>query len=232
MASKRLRKARELSNVELKYSLDEALEIMQKYTAANSAKFDESVDVAIRLGVDPKQGDQQVRGAVAMPNGLGKTIRVAVFAKPERVKDAKDAGADVYGSDDLVDIVKDGKMDFDICIATPDMMGVLSKLGKVLGPKGLMPNPKLGTVTDDIKGAVKSAKAGQVEYKVEKAGIVHAAIGKASFSAKALKENIVALYEAVLAAKPSGAKGNYVKDFYISSSMGLSIRLDLEKIVG
>lgn len=232
MASKRIRKARELSNPELKYSLDEALSVMEKYVASNKTKFDESLDVAIRLGVDPKQGDQQVRGAIEMPNGLGKTVRVAVFCKPERVKDAKSAGADVYGSDDFVEEVKNGKMDFDVCIATPDMMGALSKLGKVLGPKGLMPNPKLGTVTDDIVGAVKSAKAGKVEYKVEKAGIVHAAVGKLSFSSKALKENVLALYNAVLAAKPSGAKGNYVKDFYISSSMGVSIRLDLEKIVG
>lgn len=232
MSSKRIRKARELSNPELKYSLDEALSVMEKYAANGKVKFDESLDVAIRLGVDPKQGDQQVRGAIEMPNGLGKTVRVAVFCKPERVKDAKASGADVYGSDDFVEEVKGGKMDFDVCIATPDMMGALSKLGKVLGPKGLMPNPKLGTVTDDIVGAVKSAKAGKVEYKVEKAGIVHAAVGKLSFSSKALKENVIALYNAVLAAKPSGAKGNYVKDFYISSSMGLSIRLDLEKIVG
>jgi large subunit ribosomal protein L1 len=231
-ASKRLRKARELVNSEDKYSLDKALEMVGKYAAEFKAKFDESVEVAIELGVDPKQTDQMVRGAVAMPNGLGKEVRVAVFAKPDRVNEAKDAGADVYGSEELIEAVKGGKIDFDICIATPDMMGQMSKLGKVLGPKGMMPNPKLGTVTEDIKGAVKSVKAGQVEYKTEKAGIVHAAIGKISFSTKALKENILALYEAVLNAKPASSKGNYIRSFYLSSSMGLSIRVDLDKIMG
>ncbi len=231
-ASKRFRKSSELVNSESKYSLDQALEIIGKYSEESKTKFDESVEAVFRLGVDPKQTDQMVRGAVAMPNGLGKEVRVAVFAKPERVKEAKEAGADLYGSDEFIDIVKGGKIDFDVCIATPDMMGQLSKLGKVLGPKGLMPNPKLGTVTEDIKGAVKSVKAGQVEYKTEKSGIVHAAIGKVSFSAKALKENILALYEAVLNAKPSGAKGNYLKNFYLTPSMGPSIRVDLDKIVG
>lgn len=231
-SSKRLRRANELLKEGVDYSLDHALEIIAKYAIESKAKFDESVEVVIKLGVDPKQTDQMVRGAVAMPNGLGKSIKVAVFTKPERVKEAADAGADIFGSEDLLEIVKGGKIDFDICIATPDMMVQLSKLGKVLGPKGLMPNPKLGTVTEDIEGAVKRAKSGQVEYKTEKTGIVQAAIGKVSFSLKDLKENIIALYEAVLAAKPSGSKGNYVKNFYLSTSMGPSIRVDLSKIVG
>lgn len=230
--SKRARKAIELVDKEVDYSLDQALEILAKYSAEAKAKFDESVEVAMKLGVDPKQTDQMVRGAVAMPNGLGKSIRVAVFTNAERVKEAKEAGADVFGSDELIETVKGGKIDFDICISTPDMMVQLSKLGKVLGPKGLMPNPKLGTVTEDIKAAVKRAKSGQVEYKTEKAGIVQAAVGKLSFSAKDLKENIIALYEAVLAAKPSGSKGNYMKNFYLTTSMGPSIRVDLSKIVG
>lgn len=230
--SKRVRKASKLVNEAMEYSLDQALEILAKYSAEAKTKFDESVEVAIRLGVDPKQTDQMVRGAVAMPNGLGKSIRVAVVTNPERVKEAKEAGADVFGADELIEVIKGGKIDFDICISTPDMMVKLSKLGKVLGPKGLMPNPKLGTVTEDIKAAVKVAKSGQVEYKTEKAGIVQAAVGKVSFSAKALKENIMALYEALLAAKPSGSKGNYMKNFYLTTSMGPSIRVDLSKIVG
>ncbi|MDF3047446.1 MAG: rplA [Candidatus Midichloriaceae bacterium] len=231
-ASKRIRKARELVTKDAQHSLDQALEIIAKYSAEAKAKFDESVEVTMKLGVDPKQTDQMVRGAVAMPNGLGKSVRVAVFSKAERVKEAEKAGADVCGSEELIETVKAGKIDFDVCIATPDMMVQLSKLGKVLGPKGLMPNPKLGTVTEDIEGAVKRAKAGQVEYKTEKAGIVQAAVGKVSFSVKDLKENIIALYSAVLAAKPSASKGTYMKDFYLSTSMGPSIRVDLGKIVG
>jgi large subunit ribosomal protein L1 len=231
-ASKRIKKARELVIKDVQHSLDQALEIIAKYSADAKTKFDESVEVTMKLGVDPKQTDQMVRGAVAMPNGLGKSVRVAVFSKAERVKEAEKAGADVCGSEELIEEVKAGKIDFDVCIATPDMMVQLSKLGKVLGPKGLMPNPKLGTVTDDIDGAVKRAKAGQVEYKTEKAGIVQAAVGKVSFTLKDLKENIIALYNAVLAAKPSGSKGTYMKDFYLSTSMGPSIRVDLGKIVG
>ncbi|MCE2992568.1 MAG: 50S ribosomal protein L1 [Candidatus Jidaibacter sp.] len=231
-ASKRIKKARELVIKDVQHSLDQALEIIAKYSADAKTKFDESVEVTMKLGVDPKQTDQMVRGAVAMPNGLGKSVRVAVFSKAERVKEAEKAGADVCGSEELIEEVKAGKIDFDVCIATPDMMVQLSKLGKVLGPKGLMPNPKPGTVTDDIDGAVKRAKAGQVEYKTEKAGIVQAAVGKVSFTLKDLKENIIALYNAVLAAKPSGSKGTYMKDFYLSTSMGPSIRVDLGKIVG
>ncbi len=230
--SKRTKKARKLVDKDMSYSLDEALDIFAKYNIEGKAKFDESVEIVMKLGVDPKQTDQMVRGAVAMPNGLGKTIRVAVFTNPERVKEAKEAGADIFGSEDLIDTVKGGKIDFDICIATPDMMVQLSKLGKVLGPKGLMPNPKLGTVTDDIKAAVKIAKSGQVEYKTEKAGIVQASVGKLSFAIKDLKENIHAIYKAVLGAKPSGSKGTYMKDIYLSTSMGPSIRVDLNKILG
>lgn len=229
--SKRFRAAQKLVNQEQKYSLGDALDLVAGY-AAHKAKFNESLDVVIKLGIDAKQSDQMVRGAVAMPHGLGKEVRVAVFAKPERVKEAKDAGADVYGSEDLIEAVKDGKIDFDMCIATPDMMGLLSKIGKILGPKGLMPNPKLGTVAEDITAAVKAAKSGQVEYKTEKAGIVHASIGKIAFEKVALQENIIALYEAVLNAKPASSKGVYLRDFYISPTMGPAIRVDLEKIMG
>lgn len=228
---KRLKNASKLVQEETRYSLDQALDLLTSYSKAGKAKFDESVDVAIKLGIDPKQSDQMVRGAVAMPNGLGKSVRVAVFTSAEKLKIAKEAGADVFASEENLEEVA-AKLDFDVCIATPDMMPRLSKLGKVLGPKGLMPNPKLGTVTEDIARAVKAAKAGQVEYKSEKAGIIHAAVGKLSFDSKALKENLLALYKAVLNAKPSGAKGTYVRDFYMSTSQGLSIRLDVDKILG
>ncbi len=229
---KRIREANKLVQAEKLYSLDEAIEAIASYAKKCKAKFDESVEVAMKLGVDPKQSDQLVRGAVAMPNGLGKTIKVAVFSEPEKVKEAKDAGADVCGSEDLIEIVKGGKIEFDIAIATPGMMASVSKLGKVLGPRGLMPNPKLGTVSNNIKEAVQKAKAGQVEFKVEKAGIIHAAVGKVSFAPKAIKENIVALYDAVVQAKPASAKGVYMQSLYLSTSMGPSIRLDMAKVMG
>ncbi len=229
---KRIREAVKLVQAEKQYSLDEAVEVISAYTKKGKVKFDESVEVALRLGVDPKQSDQLVRGAVAMPNGLGKTIKVAVFSEPDKVKEAKEAGADICGSEDLIEIVKNGKIDFDIAIATPGMMANVSKLGKVLGPRGLMPNPKLGTVSNNIKEAVGKAKAGQVEFKVEKAGIVHAAVGKVSFAPKAIKENILALYEAVLNAKPTSSKGVYMQSMYLSTSMGPSIRLDMAKVMG
>jgi large subunit ribosomal protein L1 len=229
---KRIREATKLVVAEKQYSLDEAIEMIGAYSKKFKAKFDESVEIALRLGVDPKQSDQLVPGAVAMPNGLGKTIKVGVFCEAERVKEAKDAGADVYGAEDFIDIVKTGKIEFDVAIATPSMMIHVSKLGKVLGPRGLMPNPKLGTVSNNIKEAVGKAKAGQVEFKVEKAGIVHAAVGKVSFAPKAIKENILALYDAVLQAKPTGAKGIYMQGIFVSTSMGPSIRLDMTKVMG
>lgn len=195
-----------------------------------TAKFDETVDVSINLGVDPRQSDQQVRGMVAMPHGIGKTIRVAVFARGEKAEEAKKAGADIVGADDLAELVQKGEMNFDRVIASPDMMVTVGKLGKVLGPKGLMPNPKLGTVTPNVAEAVKKAKAGEVEFRVEKAGIVHAGIGKASFTEAQLVDNIRALYDALTKAKPSGAKGNYMKKFSISSSMGAGVKVDLNSL--
>lgn len=229
--SKRMQKAQALVKPESSYALTDALSIVKKYEEKAKTKFNETVDLVFRLGVDAKDTNNSVRGAVPMPNGLGKTIRIAVFAKPERVKEAKDAGADVYGSEELIEEVKNGKMNFDVCIATPDMMGAVSKIGRVLGPKGLMPNPKLGTVSDDIAGAVKLAKAGQVEFKIDKASIVHAPVGKLSFSAQELKENIVALYEALLNAKPANSKGVYMKSAYLTTTMGVSIKLDLGSLV-
>jgi large subunit ribosomal protein L1 len=230
--SKRVREAAKLIDNKKVYSLKEAFEVMDKYSARFKTKFDESVELVIKLGVDPRHSDQMIRGAVAMPKGLGKKVRVAVFCKPEREEEAKAAGADIVGAAVIEEKVLAGKFDFDVCIATPDMMAAVGKLGKLLGPKGLMPNPKLGTVSPDIKGAVKNVKSGQVEYRTEKAGIIHAGVGKLSFSSENLTENIKALYEAVLAAKPAGLKGNYMKGAYLSVSMGPSIRLDINSIVG
>lgn len=229
--SKRLKKSFELVGENQAYSLDDALQIVKKYAAEGKAKFDETVDVVFKLGVDPRQSDQMVRGVVAMPNGLGKQVRVAVFAKPERMEEATKAGADVVGSDDLVEEVKNGRLDFDLCISTPDMMVKVGTLGKVLGPKGMMPNPKLGTVSNDINAAVKQAKSGQVEYKTEKAGLVHAGVGKISFEERSLKENIIALYHALINAKPSSSKGIYMQKMHLSTSMGPSIPLDIQKVV-
>lgn len=194
------------------------------------AKFDETVDVAVRLGVDPRHADQMVRGAVVLPNGLGKDVRVLVFAKGEKEKEALDAGADFVGSDDLVAKIQEGWFEFDTAIATPDMMGVVGKIGKVLGPRGLMPNPKVGTVTFEVAKAVKESKAGKVEFRVEKAGIVHAPVGKVSFGADLLKGNILALLEALVKAKPSAAKGTYVKKVSLSSTMGPGINLDISDL--
>ncbi|MFN5382694.1 MAG: 50S ribosomal protein L1 [Alphaproteobacteria bacterium] len=231
MSSKRLKAANNLVDSNQRYSLEEALDVVAKYAKEAQTKFKESLDVVIKLGIDAKQSDQMVRGAVSMPNGLGKEVRVAVFVKPEKVNEAKAAGADIAGSEDLIEAVKNGQMDFDVCIATPDMMAPLSKLGKVLGPKGLMPNPKLGTVAEDFATAIKNVKAGQAEYKSDKAGLVHAAIGKIDFEKSALKENVLALYKAVVDAKPASSKGIYIRDFYLSPTMGPSIRVDLDKIV-
>lgn len=209
------------------YSLTEAVSLVKGNA---KSKFDETVEVALNLGVDPKHADQMVRGVVAMPNGIGKTLRVAVFAKGPKAEEAKKAGADIVGAEDLADDIAKGNIDFDRCIATPDMMGLAGRLGKVLGPRGLMPNPKLGTVTMDVAAAVKAAKGGQVEFRVEKAGIVHAGVGKASFTEKALTENIRVLVDAVNKAKPSGAKGTYLKKLSLSSTMGAGVLVDTSTV--
>jgi large subunit ribosomal protein L1 len=211
------------------YGVDEAIKLVKGNA---SAKFDETVEVALNLGVDPRHADQMVRGVVSLPKGTGKNVRVAVFAKGAKADEAKAAGADVVGAEDLMETVQGGTIDFDRVIATPDMMGVVGRLGKVLGPKGLMPNPKLGTVTMDVAKAVNDAKSGQVEFRVEKAGIVHAGIGKASFSEDDLKENFRAFVDAIVKAKPSGAKGKFVKKLSVSSSMGPGVKVDLEEIAG
>jgi len=209
------------------YAIDDALSLV-KETAF--AKFDETVDIAVRLGVDPRHADQMVRGAVVLPNGLGKAVRVLVFAKGEKEKEALDAGADYVGAEDFIARIQEGWFDFDTAIATPDMMGVVGKIGKLLGPRGLMPNPKVGTVTFDVARAVQESKAGKVEFRVEKAGIVHAPVGKVSFDAEKLKGNILALVEALIKAKPSAAKGNYLKKITVSSTMGPGIKLDLSEV--
>ncbi len=197
-----------------------------------NAKFDETIEIAMNLGVDPRHADQMVRGVVSLPNGSGRTMRVAVFARGAKADEAKAAGADVVGAEDLVERVTGGNIDFDRCIATPDMMPLVGRLGKVLGPRGLMPNPKVGTVTMDVTSAVKGAKGGSVEFRVEKAGIVHAGIGKASFPAEKLVENIRAFADAVQKAKPTGAKGNYVQRVAISSSMGPGVKVDTSSVLG
>src|SRR6266568_6802461 len=209
------------------YPIDEGVGLVK---ATSFAKFDETVDVAVRLGVDPRHADQMVRGAVVLPNGLGKTVRVLVFAKGEKEREAKEAGADYVGADDLVAKIQAGWFDFDTAIATPDMMGVVGKIGKLLGPRGLMPNPKVGTVTFDIGRAVKESKSGKVEFRVEKAGIVHAPVGKASFAADTLRENLLALVDALVKAKPSAAKGTYIRKICISSTMGPGVRLDISDV--
>jgi len=209
------------------YTLGTAVDVV-KQTAY--AKFDETVEVAVRLGVDPRHADQMVRGAVVLPNGLGKNVRVLVFAKGEKEKEALDAGADFVGADDLVTKIQGGWFDFDTAIATPDMMGVVGKIGKLLGPRGLMPNPKVGTVTFEVSRAVKESKAGKVEFRVEKAGIIHAPLGKVSFEAEMLKGNLLALVEALVKAKPSAAKGTYIKKISLSSTMGAGINLDISDV--
>jgi len=211
------------------YGVDEAIKLAKDNA---TAKFDETIEVALNLGVDPRHADQMVRGVVTLPKGTGKTVRVGVFARGAKAEEAKAAGADVVGAEDLMETIQGGTIDFDRCIATPDMMGIAGRLGKVLGPKGLMPNPKLGTVTMDVAAAVKAAKGGQVEYRVEKAGIIHSGIGKASFAAEDLRANFDALVDAVVKAKPSGAKGKYVKKVAISSSMGPGIKVDTADVAG
>lgn len=210
-----------------RYTLTEAVKLV-KQTA--TSKFDETVDIVMNLGVDPAQSDQAVRGMVTMPGGTGKSVTVVVFAKGDKAEAAKKAGADFVGGDDLAEKINGGFTDFDRCIAAPDMMGVVGKLGKVLGPKGLMPNPKLGTVTPNVAEAVKAAKSGQVEFRLDKAGIIHAGVGKASFSEEALTKNIKAFIDAVAKAKPTAIKGNYIKKIGISSTMGVGIKLDLSDV--
>jgi large subunit ribosomal protein L1 len=195
-----------------------------------TAKFDETVEIALNLGVDPRHADQMVRGVVTLPNGTGKTVRVAVFARGAKADEAKAAGADIVGAEDLMEIVQGGKIEFDRCIATPDMMPIVGRLGKVLGPRNLMPNPKVGTVTMDVTTAVKAAKGGEVQFRAEKAGVVHAGVGKASFDAAKLAENIKAFVDAVQRAKPAGAKGTYMKKISISSTMGPGVSIDLASL--
>ena len=209
------------------YGVNEAIALAK---ANATAKFDETIEIALNLGVDPRHADQMVRGVVTLPKGTGKTVRVGVFAKGAKADEAREAGADVVGAEDLMEIVQGGKIDFDRCIATPDMMGVVGRLGKILGPKGMMPNPKLGTVTMNVAEAVKAAKGGQIEYRVEKAGIIHAGLGKASFPAEDLRANFDALVDAVIKAKPSGAKGKYVRKVAISSTMGAGVRVDVADV--
>ena len=211
-----------------RYSIDEACQLVPE---TKVAKFDESVDIAVRLGVDPKHADQMVRGAVVLPHGTGKSQRVVVVAKGDKANEARAAGADSVGAEDLVEkIQKENWTDFDSMVATPDMMGLVGRLGRVLGPKGLMPNPKVGTVTNDVAKAVRELKAGRVEFRVEKAGIVHAGVGKASFDAKAIEENIRAFTDAVTKAKPAGAKGNYIKKVSVTSTMGPGLKLDIASL--
>ena len=214
-------------NRETLYNVDDAIALAKKNA---TSKFDETIEIAMNLGVDPRHADQMVRGVVTLPKGTGKTVRVGVFAKGAKADEAREAGADVVGAEDLMEIVQGGKIDFDRCIATPDMMGVVGGLGKILGPKGMMPNPKLGTVTMDVAGAVKAAKGGQIEYRVEKAGIIHSGIGKASFPAADLRANFDALVDAIVKAKPAGAKGKYVKKIAVSSTMGPGVKVDTTEI--
>jgi large subunit ribosomal protein L1 len=224
---KRIRAAREgIDRVKL-YSLTEALTMVKD---RSTAKFDETIEVAMNLGVDPRHADQMVRGVCNLPNGSGRTMRVAVFARGPKAEEAKAAGADVIGAEDLFEIVNGGTIDFDRCIATPDMMPLVGRLGKVLGPRGMMPNPKVGTVTMDVTAAVAAAKGGAVEFRVEKAGIIHAGIGKVSFSAEKLAENIRAFVDAVAKAKPAGAKGSYIQRLAVTSTMGPGVRVDLSSV--
>jgi len=228
-AGKRLRAAREAFVGKENLSVADAVSLVKSNA---TSKFDETIEIAMNLGVDPRHADQMVRGTVNLPNGTGKSVRVAVFARGDKADDAKKAGADIVGAEDLMEIVQSGKIDFDRCIATPDMMPIVGRLGKVLGPRNLMPNPKIGTVTVDVAEAVAAAKGGQVQFKAEKAGVVHAGIGKASFDAKKLEENLLAFVDAVQKAKPSGAKGTYLKKVALSSTMGPGVSVDIASATG
>jgi large subunit ribosomal protein L1 len=227
MQGKRLKAAYAAVDTNKSYPLDEAIRLIK---ANAKAKFDETIEMSLNLGIDPRHADQMVRGLTNLPNGTGKTVRVGVFARGPKAEEAKAAGADVVGADDLAEKIQAGTIEFDRCIATPDMMGVVGRLGKILGPRGLMPNPRLGTVTMDLKGAITAAKGGQVEFRAEKAGIIHAGIGKVSFDAEKLKENAQSLADAVQKARPTGAKGTYMKGAAISSTMGPGIRVDVSSL--
>jgi large subunit ribosomal protein L1 len=226
-ATKKTKAAEALYDREKEYSVEEALGILKKLP---NAKFDESVDMSLRLGVDPKHADQMVRGAIVLPHGIGKAVRVAVFAKGEKEKEARDAGADVVGAEDLVERIQGGWMEFDSTVATPDLMGQVGRLGKVLGPRGLMPNPKLGTVTFDVGRAVREVKAGKVEFRVDKAGNIHVPVGKKSFAEQNLVANTLALLEAIVRAKPSASKGQYLRSVTVSSTMGPGIHVDVQRV--
>ncbi|MGH7044488.1 MAG: 50S ribosomal protein L1 [Acetobacteraceae bacterium] len=221
---KRLARARAAVDRAKAYKLADAIELVKRNA---TAKFDETIELSMNLGIDPRHADQMVRGLISLPNGTGKTVRVAVFARGPKAEEALAAGADIVGAEDLAEKVQAGELAFDRCIATPDLMGVVGRLGKILGPRGLMPNPRLGTVTMDVKGAVSAAKGGQVEFRAEKAGVIHAGIGKASFDEAKLAENVRALADAVIKAKPTGAKGTYLKGAALSSTMGPGLKLDL-----
>jgi large subunit ribosomal protein L1 len=225
--NKRLATAYKAVDTTRNYALPEALALVKSNARA---KFDETVEISMRLGIDPRHADQMVRGLISLPNGTGKTVRIGVFARSAKAEEALAAGADVVGAEDLAEKVQAGEINFDRCIATPDMMGLVGRLGKILGPRGLMPNPKLGTVTMDVKGAVAAARAGQVEFRAEKAGIIHAGIGKASFDQDKLLENIRAFVDAIQKAKPTGAKGTYLQKVSLSSSMGPGVRVDVATI--
>ncbi len=226
---KRLAKAYEGFDRENAYAIEEAVKLVKGFC---SGKFDETVEIAMNLGVDPRHADQNVRGVVSLPHGTGKAVRVAVFAKGDKADEAKAAGADLVGAEDLAEQIQAGKMDFERCIATPDMMPVVGRLGRILGPRGMMPNPKLGSVTNDVAAAIAAAKGGQVEFRVEKAGIVHAGVGKASFDETALVENVKAFIGAISRAKPSGAKGTYIKRVSLSSTMGPGLKIDMASVSG
>lgn len=228
--SKHMKAANEKFDRKALYSVEEAVKIIKD--CAKARKFDETIDIAMNLAIDPKHADQQVRGMVSLPNGTGATIRVAVFAKDAKADEAKKAGADIVGADDLAEKIKAGQMDFDRCIATPDMMPLVGQLGQILGPKGMMPNPKLGTVTPDVKKAVEDAKGGALEYRAEKSGIVHAGVGKASFDEGKIAENVKAFIETIQKARPSGAKGSFIKKITLSSTMGPGIKIDPAAVEG
>ena len=226
---KRLAAALEGVDRDKRYDLETAVKLVKQNALS---KFDETIEIAMNLGIDPRHADQNVRGVVALPNGTGRTLRIAVFAKGDKADEAKSAGADIVGAENLAERVQGGQIDFDRVVATPDMMPIVGRLGKILGPRGLMPNPKLGTVTNDVADAVSAAKAGQVQFRAEKQGIVHAGVGKASFDEQKLRENVQAFYDAIVKAKPSAAKGTYVQRAALSSTMGPGVKLDIAAMAG
>jgi len=226
-SGKRMNEGRDRIDREAEYDIAEAVDLIKTNA---TAKFDETVEIAVKLGVDPRHADQMVRGTMALPHGTGKEIKVAVFAKGDKAREAQDAGADIVGAEDLAEAISKGEIEFDRCVATPDMMAVVGRLGKILGPRGLMPNPKLGTVTPDVAAAVKAAKGGQIEFRVEKAGIIHAGVGKASFSADQLGANVKAFVDAINKAKPSGVKGTYFRRVSLSTTMGPGLKLNVASL--